>query len=417
MTTTSLPYKVFDADQHTNPGVPDMFERYIDPKFRDKAIRKVALDDGTVETLYAGRPARLASKKGSQFQVTFSDEQLEELGVKGMGVDETGALIPGSLLNKLNPLRTLDEAAREEFVKKYRMLSTDYGTPELRLSIMDMQGIEKTVNYMDLGFESNLGHDIEALYANQHAANRCYGETWSFNYKDRIYTPPFISCADAELALVELDYVMSLGTPLIQISTGPSLHRSPFRPEMDAFWSRVNEAGIRVCTHLADVTYYSRHGEEWDEPEAYVTNMTAFQWAMYSGDRPAYETVAAAILQGWMTKFPNIKLLLSEQGTVWVPYIVRKMDHAFLMGRPGTWATLEKRPSEYFRERVFVAPFPEENVDRVVEAVGVDPLVFGSDFPHGEGLPDPALYLPQLKNLSEAEQKQIMRDNLARYFA
>lgn len=410
-----LPFGVFDADQHTNPGVADMFERYIDPKFRDRAIRTVTREDGSLERLFAGRPARLGPREGAKFHLTFSDDQLEELGVKGMGLDDEGHLIPGSLLGKLNPLRNLDEAGREEFVKKYRVLSTDYGTPELRLSIMDMQGIEKTVNYISVGFESNLGHDVEALYANQRASNRCYAETWTFNYQDRIFTPPYICCADVELATAELDYVMSQGAELIQISTGPSLGRSPFRPAMDGFWARVNEAGLRVCTHLADVTYYGRQGEEWDEPEAYVSDMTAFQWVMYSGDRPAYETVAAAILSGWMTKFPNIKLLMSEQGTVWVPYIVRKMDHAFLMGRPGTWAKLEMRPSEYFRQRVFVAPFPEENVERVVETVGVDPIVFGSDFPHGEGLPDPTLYLPQLKNFNETEVKQIMRDNLARY--
>jgi len=62
-------------------------------------------------------------------------------------------------------------------------------------------------------------------------------------------------------------------------------------------------------------------------------DMTAFQWVMYYGDRPAYELAAAAILQGFFNRFPNVKLLLSEQGTVWVPYFVRKMDHAALLGR------------------------------------------------------------------------------------
>jgi predicted TIM-barrel fold metal-dependent hydrolase len=280
---------------------------------------------------------------------------------------------------------------------------------------MEMQGIEATVNYLNFGPESDFEHDIPALYANQHAANRCFAETWGFNYQNRIFTPPFISCCDFELAMKELDYAMAEGAAVIQISTGPSVHRSPFRPEMDAFWSRVNEANIKVCTHLAGATFYGQQGEEWDEPEVILAHMDAFQWVMYYGDRPAYETVAAAILQGWLARFPNIKLLLSEQGTVWVPYIVRKMDHAFLMGRKATWGKLEMRPSEYFRTRVFVAPFPEENVDRVAEAVGVDPITFGSDFPHGEGLPDPMMYMSQLKNFDDAQVKAIMRDNMARF--
>jgi predicted TIM-barrel fold metal-dependent hydrolase len=410
----TLPYKIMDADEHSNMAPTDMYEQYIDPEFRDKAIRTVTLDDGTQHTLYAGRPARLAPRSGEQFQVTFSDAQLEELGIQGAGFEE-GMFIPGSLLNRLNPLRTLDDTGRADFTKRYRNLQANMSTPDLRLEILDMQGIEVTINYLNFGAESDFDHDIPALYANQHAANRCFAETWTYNYKGRIITPPFISCADAELAIKELDYVMEQGAPVIQISTGPSVGRSPFRPEMDTFWSRVNEANIKVCTHLAGATFYGRQGEEWDEPEALLANMDAFQWVMYYGDRPAYETVAAAILQGWFQRFPNIKLLLSEQGTVWVPYIVRKMDHAFMMGRRATWGKLEMRPSEYFKQRVFVAPFPEENVDRIAEAVGVGPITFGSDFPHGEGLPDPMLYMGQLKNFDDAQVKAIMRDNLARY--
>ena len=95
--------------------------------------------------------------------------------------------------------------------------------------------------------------------------------------------------------------------------------------------------------------------------------------------------------------------------------MIRKLDHAFLLGRKATWGKLEKRPSEYFREHCFVAPFPEENVDRVVEAVGVEPIVFGSDFPHGEGLPEPTLYLGQLKNQPDEAVHAVMRGNLARF--
>ncbi|HEX5585785.1 MAG TPA: amidohydrolase family protein, partial [Acidimicrobiia bacterium] len=157
-------------------------------------------------------------------------------------------------------------------------------------------------------------------------------------------------------------------------------------------------------------------GLDWSEDEVMLGDMDAFQWAFYYGDRPAMETAGAAILQGWFARFPKMQLLLSEQGTVWVPYTVRKLDHAFLMGRRASFGRkLERRPSEYFKDHVFVAPFPEENVDRIAEAVGVGPITFGSDFPHGEGLPDPMLYMGQLKNFDDAQVKAIMRDNLARY--
>jgi predicted TIM-barrel fold metal-dependent hydrolase len=416
-----LPYLLTDADEHSTPRF-GAYEEYIDPDKKHLAITARVSAEGRMEILYAGRPARLRPKN---FQVTFSEEQLSELGVKGAGatVDQESrgdeamgarSVVPGSLLNKLNPLKGLDADGRREFARRYRELQPLLDNPADRLAVMDTQGIEAAVNYAAIATEYEFEDNLEALYANQRAENRYLAQEWGYSYKNRLFTPPIVSTVSAEHAIAELDAIMSGDPPkVIQLVAGPSVHRSPFRPELDPFWARLNEARIKVCTHLSTVTFYGRQGLEWDEPEVMLGDMDAFQWMMYYGDRPAYETVAAAILQGLFARFPNVQLLLSEQGTVWVPYIVRKMDHAFLMGRRATWGKLDARPSEYFRRHVKVAPYPEENVERVVEAVGIEPVVFGSDFPHGEGLPDPMLYLSQLKNFDDAQVKAIMRDNLA----
>ena len=50
-----------------------------------------------------------------------------------------------------------------------------------------------------------------------------------------------------------------------------------------------------------------------------------------------------------------------------------------------------------------------------MEVTGIEPLVFGSDFPHGEGLPEPMMYLSQVEKLSAEDQRAIMRGNLARF--
>ena len=80
---------------------------------------------------------------------------------------------------------------------------------------------------------------------------------------------------------------------------------------------------------------------------------------------------------------------MAEQGSVWVPYIVRKMDHAFLMGRKAKFGQLTERPSEIFKRHFLVAPYPEENVQRVISAVGIDPVVFGRTFPTAKGWRSP----------------------------
>jgi predicted TIM-barrel fold metal-dependent hydrolase len=75
---------------------------------------------------------------------------------------------------------------------------------------------------------------------------------------------------------------------------------------------------------------------------------------------------------------------------------------------------LDARPSDVFRRHFLVAPFPEENVRRVVDDVGIDSIVFGSDFPHGEGLAYPEQWAAaQLAGFAPDEVKRIMRDTLA----
>jgi predicted TIM-barrel fold metal-dependent hydrolase len=334
--------------------------------------------------------------------------------------------IPGLLLNRLNPLKGLSESEREDVIAQFRELRESYGNRDLRLALMDDQSIEKALMFPasahDIEFE--FVDDIEAMYANARAFNRWIHEEIGYAYCDRMFLPPYLPLADVDLALRELELLLERGTPLIQIKSGhahggrgaPYGGRSPADPVFDPIWSRINEAGIRVTAHLGG-TDYQKHGADWSEnPDDTFGQFDAFQWVMYWGDRPAMELTAGLILHNFFGRFPNIRVCLAEQGTVWVPYTVRKMDHAFMLGRKAKWGDLTDRPSHIFRRHFLVAPYPEENVERVVAEVGVDPIVFGSDFPHGEGLAMPIEYVDaQLSSFSEGDKRRIMRDNLEEF--
>ena len=359
--TTRLSYLVNDADEHSTPPV-SAYQQFVDPDKRHLAITDVIRSNGRHEMIWGGRPDPSPVRSLGHAQVTGSGEILAELGVdeRGRDTEMTTAPIPGSLLNRLNPLKGLDDEGRRDFARRYRALQDQLDNPADRVQVMDAQGVQCAVNFAALpGIEVHFEDDFDALYANLNALNRYLGEVWGYNYRSRLYTPPFISFADPAAALDQLERIMRLEVPrVIQTSTGPSMHTSPFRPENDRFWAICSEAGINLATHLASVTRYGAQGQEWGEDEVILGDMDAFQWVFYYGDRPAMETVGAAILQGFFQRFPNMKLLLSEQGTVWLPYLLRKMDHAFMMGRRATWGKLAMRPSEYFRDHCFVAPFP-----------------------------------------------------------
>ncbi len=418
MIEVELEYKILDADNHFNEPL-DCYERYIDPKLQHLAIRHVDGPDGKPIQLFAGRPSRFSTE-----QVIYSADELQKMLGSNPTHEIEPTVAPGIFLNRMNSMRGLSDEEKSELLATFRDQRESYGNRDLRLALMDEQGIEAALMFPasahDIEYE--FADNVEALYANVRAFNRWMHDEVGFAYQSRLYLPPYIPLADVDLAVVELETVLEQGAPVVQLKAGhahggaanPDGGRSVADPMFDPIWARINEAGIRVSTHLGG-TDYQKYGADWSEdPEATFGQFDAFQWAMYWGDRPAMEFTAGTILHNLFGRFPNVKVCLAEQGTVWLPYTLRKADHAFLMGRKGKWGDLGRRPSEIFREHFVVAPFPEENVRRVVDEVGIDSIVFGSDFPHGEGLAWPKQYVPnQLGGFNDDETRKIMRDNLA----
>jgi predicted TIM-barrel fold metal-dependent hydrolase len=427
-----LPYRINDADNHFNEPM-DCFERYIDPSKADLAVRFVRAPDGRRTQIFAGVPSKFHSK-----QVTFSKDELEKMlgDTSNIGTGrgtvpqvegepELG-VIPGMFLNRLNPLRGLSEEERKAFVADFRHKSEAFGNRDLRLALMDEQGIDKALMFPAAAhaIEFEFADNIDALYANIRAFNRWMYEEVGFIADDRMWLPPYISFADPDLAVKELETVMAQGATVIQTKSGhahggrdnPFGGRSLADPVFDRFWSIVNDANIRLAVHLGGTDYQKYGADLSEDPDTVFGDFDALQWMMYWGDRPAMDLTASLILHNFFGRFPGIRVCLSEQGTVWLPYALRKMDHAFLMGRKAKWAPdgkLDQRPSEIFRQHFIVAPFPEENVQRVVSEVGIEPIVFGSDFPHGEGLAYPGQYAAaQLAGFSDDDVKRIMRDTL-----
>jgi predicted TIM-barrel fold metal-dependent hydrolase len=97
-----------------------------------------------------------------------------------------------------------------------------------------------------------------------------------------------------------------------------------------------------------------------------------------------------------------------------VPYFLHSLDHAggMLDRRIEAFGqTLDVKPSEVFKEKVWVSPFPEEDVVGLARLIGADHVLMGSDWPHPEGNHVPEEYLECILELDDKSQRQIMRDN------
>ena len=113
---------------------------------------------------------------------------------------------------------------------------------------------------------------------------------------------------------------------------------------------------------------------------------------------------------GALSRFPALKVAVIENGSSWVEPLLKnladvykKMPQDFL-----------ENPVDVVKRNIYISPFWEEDLGALADLIGVDRVLFGSDFPHPEGLADPASYVKELEGLPEESVRKIMGGNLAR---
>ncbi len=253
--------------------------------------------------------------------------------------------------------------------------------------------------------------DPPALMAAFRAFNRWLDEDWGFSYRDRIFGVPFITLVDVDNAVAELEWALDRDARAILIGVGPVVtatgSRAPSDPMYDPFWARVDEAGITVCLHGGD-SAYGKYLEAWGqsaEMEAFRQNPLR---SLISHDA-VHDTVAAMLADRFFARFPGIRLATIELGSDWAFHLFTKLKKSF--GQ--TPQAYPEDPRETFRNHVWVSPYYEDDLAALKEMVGVDHILMGSDWPHAEGLAEPARYIDDLRRAgySDDEARQVMREN------
>jgi predicted TIM-barrel fold metal-dependent hydrolase len=188
--------------------------------------------------------------------------------------------------------------------------------------------------------------------------------------------------------------------------------RSFALPEYDAFWKKVEEAGILVGMHSSD-DGYTRFTNEWDGNTAEFTpfqQVSKFSLLVGSEYRSIRDAVYSIVGHGLATRFPNIRFMPVENGSQWVPTAIKQMSKLYARN-PGGW---DEDPVVALKRNIVVHPFFEEDVMGIVGAIGVDNVVFGSDYPHPEGMLDPTTFVEELDELSDTDKAKIMGGNLSK---
>ena len=173
------------------------------------------------------------------------------------------------------------------------------------------------------------------------------------------------------------------------------------------------EADILVGMHASD-SGYQRYLNEWegvrDGEMTPFKGGSGFQAIVGHQGRPIIDTVASLIGHGLCSRFPTLRFTPVENGSNWVRPLLNDMEHAWEFS-PNAF---EEHPVEVFRRNIYVHPFHEEDPKGLIEILGADRVLFGSDYPHPEGLADPVSFVDDLAGLPEDDIKLIMGGNLNR---
>jgi len=385
----TLDYTTFDSDNHYYEAT-DAFTRHLEPAMARRAMQWADIN---------GRQRLLVGGKVNRF---IPNPTFDPVAKPGSLDEYFRGRNPGSkdlvaLFGDLEPIRP------------------EYRNRDARLAVMDAQGIDGCLLFptLGVGMEEALAQDPDALLAAFHAFNLWLHEDWGYAYQERIFAAPMISLIDVDAAVAELEAVLERDARVVCIKGGPAHTRSggltsPADTRFDPFWSRVNESGVTIGIHSGDAGY-NRYVDDWEDHGEFRAFAFSALKMVLSADRPPYETMAALVCQGLFDRFPNVRVASIESGAEWVPALLKKLKKAFGQN-PGAFSS---NPIEAFREHVWIAPFYEDDLAGLKESIGLDRILFGSDWPHAEGLAEPSDFALDLRRngFGEDEIRQVMDSN------
>jgi predicted TIM-barrel fold metal-dependent hydrolase len=285
-----------------------------------------------------------------------------------------------------------------------------------RLELMDEQGIDYAMMYPTLAslIEERMRDDPDLCADAIHALNQWMIEAWPYAFEHRIFATPVIATGLVDRAMGELDFVVEHGARAILMRPAPAFgYRGPRSfalPEFDPFWKKVEESGVLVVLHASD-SGYSRYTNEWEgaQGEALAFGEPSLFSMIVEGDYRAIRDAAASLIShGALERFPKLRIALVENGGGWVPHFLEQLDHAYEKA-PHRYA---EAPTATFKRHFWMHPFHEEDPRELVQLLGADHVIFGSDFPHIEGLADPLSWAEELHGLPDDELRMVMGGNM-----
>lgn len=277
--------------------------------------------------------------------------------------------------------------------------------PEARLADQDRDGVHAEVIYPTVGMVLCNHSDFDYKKACFDAYNRWIAQ-YCDSHRDRLLGCGQTAMRSPEEGIEDLKAIKALGLRGVMMPGNPAVadYDSPL---YDAFWEKAIELGLPLSFHILTT---KREG---------VTRGPAMS-NFLSIVRECQDIMAMLVLGGVFERHPELKVVCVEADAGWAPHFMYRMDHAYNRHRywlkPG--ADLNKLPSEYFAENIYVTFQDDWTAFRFADAMNWRRLMWANDFPHSDSTwPwSQELIEKHSVDLSEEQQRAILSDNVAELY-
>ena len=384
-----LDFAPIDADNHYYEPL-DAFTRHLDKKYTQRGV----------QVLTQGKRTYLVI--GGRVNKFIPNPTFDPIIVPGC----LDLLFRGEIPEGVDP-RTLQQVEPLE-------LHPEYQDRDRRIAIADEQGLGAVFLFPTLGcgVEEALKDDIGATVASLHAFNRWLEDDWGYAYQGRLVTAPMVSLADPAAAVTEIDRLVDAGARIVHIRPAPvpgehGTSRSLGDRVHDPVWARLAEASLPVAFHLGDSGYNAFTAMWGGDPRFEAFGKMNILGRILVSDRAIHDTIASLVVDGVFTRHPSLRVASIENGSDWVALLVKRLKK---QANQTPWVFPDE-PLDVIRRNVWVTPYYEEDLQALAELIGVERILFGSDWPHGEGLAEPLQFTKELAGFDAGAVRKIMRDN------
>lgn len=366
-----MDYRIIDADQHILEP-KDLWSSWLPERFRAAAPVLVQDEDG-------GDAWQLGEIREPLGLVTVQETRPRELRWTGT---------------------------------RYADVDSGLYEPKRRLELMDEDGVDAAIFYPPQRtlyyFASS--PDPELRVAGVRAFNDWILQSFCAANPARLGAIAQIPAVEIDGAIAEARRGAGLGARGLSIARWPSGGET-LSPADDRFWAVAEELGLPVHVHIKLVSGprqqvgVKRGG--WPQLAGLATTLAN-----------APLLIAQTIFSGLFQRFPRLVFVGSEVGAGWVPYLLAEMDDRYRRNRYWTEVHLDGLPSDHFRRNWRVGFVRDAYGVQNRHAVGVDNLMWSSDFPHHiNDWPNSRYLINEMSlGLPDADRRKIFCENAGRLY-